>query len=164
MKDPGRIPTNPDSGTSGPTAVAGADVGCFFADFALAGVIQSGLAARSGTSHRPSASRWAPATLAGSTPETGVPIAGIVGAAARANGTGLESRRAATTATPPQRVVTRIIFFFYTEGANSYRPRGASRGWGMQSSSYSAMTISPACSPHAGQSGSRLTLNTRNDS
>src|SRR5207245_3564773 len=43
-------------------------------------------------------------------------------------------------------------------------PGGASRGCGMQSSSYSAITISAACSPHARQSGSRLTLNTRNDS
>ena len=41
---------------------------------------------------------------------------------------------------------------------------GACFGWGIQSSSYSAMTISPACSPHAGHSGSRRTLNVRNSS
>src|SRR2546428_8675581 len=107
MKDPGRIPTSPESGTTGPTAAAGAGVGCLHADFALAAVIQSGLAARSGTSHRPSASRWAPATLAGSTAETGVPIAGSVGAAARANAAGRKSRATSAT-TPADRVGVRI--------------------------------------------------------
>ena len=36
--------------------------------------------------------------------------------------------------------------------------------WGMQRSSYSAMTISPASGPQAGQAGSRRTLKVRNDS
>ena len=40
---------------------------------------------------------------------------------------------------------------------------GACLGCGMQRSSYSAMTISPACSPQAGQAGSRRTLKVRND-
>ncbi len=41
---------------------------------------------------------------------------------------------------------------------------GPQRGWGMHSSSYSAITISPAFGPHAAHSGSRRTLKVRNDS
>jgi hypothetical protein len=41
---------------------------------------------------------------------------------------------------------------------------GGATGWGMQSSSYSAITIGPASAPQAGQEGSRRTRNSRNDS
>ena len=43
-------------------------------------------------------------------------------------------------------------------------PAGRQCACGMQRSSYSAMTISPASGPQAGQAGSRRTLKVRNDS